>query len=187
MSWAARAAHNRDLVEASALPADDIIANDSLGSNDPSNASTGVAAASLRRIPMEITVSTQTGRVPVTVVQPHGDIDASNYTELVSRVEELMKGGAQDFLIDLSDVPFLSSAGLVALHSLAITLRGEKPADPTAGWATLKSMDRSRARGIQEHIKLLSPQPNVADTFDKAGFTQFFAIFTDLKQAVASF
>ena len=136
---------------------------------------------------MEITVSTQQGRVPVTIVQPHGDLDASNYTELVERVEGLIKGGAKDFVVDLSDVPYMSSAGLVALHSLAITLRGEAPVNPDAGWAALKSMNRVRGSGIEKHIKLLSPQANVAGTFDKAGFTQFFEVFTDLQKAVDSF
>jgi anti-anti-sigma regulatory factor len=136
---------------------------------------------------MQITVSTQQGNVPVTVVQPHGDVDASNYTELVSKVDSLHKEGAQDFLIDLSDVSYMSSAGLVALHSISIMLRGEKPADPQSGWAALKAMDRSRERGMQKHVKLLNPQQYVADTFDKAGFTQFFEVFTDLQKAVASF
>jgi anti-anti-sigma regulatory factor len=136
---------------------------------------------------MEITVSTQQGRVPVTIVKPHGDLDASNYTELVERVESLIKDGAQDFIMDLSDVPYMSSAGLVALHSVAITLRGEKPVNPESGWSALKSVDRSRGSGVQEHIKLLSPQANVAGIFDKAGFTQFFEVFTDVQKAVASF
>ena len=136
---------------------------------------------------MEITVTTQQGRVPVTVVQPHGDIDASNYTELVKSIEGLIQGGAKDFVIDLSDVPFMSSAGLAGLHTVAMLLRGEKLADPDSGWAVLKSMDRSRESGMQKHVKLLSPQTGVAETFDKAGFTQFFEVFTDLKQAVASF
>ena len=136
---------------------------------------------------MDITVSTQQGAVPVTVVQPHGDVDASNYAELVSKVESLQKDGARDFLLDLSDVPFMSSAGLVALHSIAILLRGEKPTDPQSGWAALKSIDRSREAGMQKHLKLLNPQQYVAETFEKAGFTQFFEIYTDLKKAVASF
>lgn len=136
---------------------------------------------------MEITVSTQQGNAPVTVVQPHGDVDASNYTDLVNKVETLHKDGATDFVIDLSDVPFMSSAGLVALHSIAIMLRGEKPADPSSGWGALKAMDRDRDRGVQQHVKLLKPQQYVAETFDKAGFTQFFEIFDDLGQAMASF
>ena len=136
---------------------------------------------------MEITVSSQQGSVPVTIVQPHGDVDASNYAELVTKVQNLFKEGARDFLIDLSDVSYMSSAGLVALHSIAILLRGEKPADPQSGWAALKSIDRSRESGMQKHIKLLNPQTYVAETFEKAGFTQFFQIYTDKNQAVKSF
>ena len=64
---------------------------------------------------MEITVSKQQGRVLVTVLQPHGDVDASNYAELIKKTRELFNGGDKDFLVDLSDVPFMSSAGLVAL------------------------------------------------------------------------
>ncbi len=136
---------------------------------------------------MEITVSTLDGPVPVTVIQPHGDVDASNYAQLVSKVESLQKDGARNFILDLSDVPFMSSAGLVALHSIAIMLRGERPTDAQSGWAALKSIDRAREAGIQKHVKLLSPQQYVAETFDKAGFTQFFQVFTDVNQAVASF
>ena len=136
---------------------------------------------------MQITVSNQQGSVPVTIVKPHGDVDASNYTELVNKAQELHQQGVRDFLVDLSDVGYMSSAGLVALHSIAIMLRGEKAADPQSGWATLKSIDRAREKGMQKHIKLLSPQAYVAETFEKAGFTQFFEIFTDQNKAVSSF
>jgi anti-anti-sigma factor len=136
---------------------------------------------------MEITVSTQQGTVPVTVVQPHGDVDASNYAQLISKIESLQKDGAKDFILDLSDVPFMSSAGLVALHSIAILLRGEKPVDPQSGWFALKSIDRAREAGMQRHVKLLNPQQYVADTFDKAGFTMFFEVFSDVNKAVAAF
>ena len=136
---------------------------------------------------MEITVSKQQGNVPVTVIQPHGDVDTSNYVELINKARELFNGGSKDFLVDLSDVPFMSSAGLVSLHSIAMFLRGEPPINPQSGWAALKSMDRSRGGTMQIHIKLLSPQQMVSETLDKAGFTQFFEVFTDLKKAVAAF
>jgi anti-anti-sigma regulatory factor len=136
---------------------------------------------------MQITISKEQGKVPVTVIKPHGDVDASNYRDIVVKAEELFGAGARDFLIDLSDVGYMSSAGMVALHSIALLARGEKPSDPEAGWSALKSFDRARERGIVEHVKLLGPQQYVAETLDKAGFTQFFEVFTDLKKAVASY
>jgi anti-anti-sigma factor len=136
---------------------------------------------------MEISVSTRQGATPVTIIQPHGDVDASNYAQVVEKVQALLQEGAHDFLIDLSDVPFMSSAGLVALHSIANMLRGERATDTQAGWQALKSIDRSKESGLQKHVKLLSPQQYVADTFDKAGFTQFFEIYDNVDKAVASF
>ena len=72
-------------------------------------------------------------------------------------------------------------------ESALARLRGERPADPQSGWAALKSIDRSRESGMQKHLKLLNPQQYVAETFEKAGFTQFFELFTELDKAVASF
>jgi anti-anti-sigma regulatory factor len=136
---------------------------------------------------MQIDVSTQEGSVPVHVVQPHGDLDGSNYTQLIDFVRKRYQEGACDFVLDLSDVPFVSSAGLMAIHSVALMLRGEATPDIEAGWSALKSADQSRDMGLQVHVKLVGLQEGVADTLDKVGFTQFFAIFPNVPDAVASF
>jgi anti-anti-sigma factor len=136
---------------------------------------------------MQIDISTHQGSVPVHVVQPHGDLDGSNYTELIDFVQNRYMEGDCDYVVDLTDVPFISSAGLMAIHSLALMLRGEATPDIEAGWSALKSADRSRGGGIQTHIKLVGLNEGVAETFDKVGFTQFFAIFPTVPDAVASF
>jgi hypothetical protein len=76
---------------------------------------------------------------------------------------------------------------MMAIHSLALMLRGEKPSDLAAGRSALKSMNPSRASGLQQHIRILNPHAGVVEAFDKAGFTQFFEIVNDLQSAVASF
>jgi anti-anti-sigma regulatory factor len=48
-------------------------------------------------------------------------------------------------------------------------------------------MDRSRDGGMQKHLKLLNPRPEVASVLDMVGFTAFFEVFTDLEKAVQSF
>ena len=52
---------------------------------------------------------------------------------------------------------------------------------------TLRSFDHEREGGLQEHVKLLKPQPRVERVVKMAGFDQFFEIYTDLEVAVASF
>jgi anti-anti-sigma factor len=136
---------------------------------------------------MEITVYQAQGEVPVTVLQPHGDLDASNYKDLIAKAQEVRDAGAQDILLDLSDTPYISSSGLVALHRIAVMLRGEEPTEPESGWASLHAIRRDVDRGLQEHLKLLNPQPSVDNVLEMAGFKHFIDIYTDLETAVASF
>ena len=46
-------------------------------------------------------------------------------------------------------------------------------------------MDRDK--GKQKHVKLLSPQPDVAHILEIIGFKALFEIFTDMDTALASF
>jgi anti-anti-sigma regulatory factor len=136
---------------------------------------------------MEITAYQAQGRVPVTVLQPHGDLDASNFRDLIAGAQDAHDEGARDILLDLSDTPYLSSSGLVALHSIAVMLRGEKPPDPESGWGAFRSIDRDKDLGLQQHFKLLNPQPDVDRVLEMAGFKQYLEVYTDIEAAIASF
>jgi anti-anti-sigma factor len=136
---------------------------------------------------MEIDVGTRRGNVLVTVVHPCGDLDTNTHTELIERVRKLIAEGAKDVVIDLTDVPFISSAGLMAIHTLSLLLRGEKSPDSGSGRAALKKMAGPPAGRVQKHIKLVGLHEGVADTFEKAGFSPFFQIFDDVEKAVSSF
>jgi anti-anti-sigma regulatory factor len=127
------------------------------------------------------------GEVPVTVLQLHGELDRSNYQTVIDRAREAYDAGARDLLLDLEFVPFTGSSGLVALHSIALLLRGERPPDPEAGWGTLRSFDGEPEPGLKGHVKLLNPQPSVEQVLKMAGFDRFLEIHTDQEAAIASF
>lgn len=136
---------------------------------------------------MNVTVSLAQGRVPVTILHMHGELDASNYRDLISAAEEAIRGSAQDILLDLSDTPYMSSSGLVALQSIAAMLRGEAAPDLEAGWAAFRALERDREIGLQAHFKLLNPQPRVVQVLEMVGLDRFLEAYTDLEEAVASF
>jgi anti-anti-sigma regulatory factor len=136
---------------------------------------------------MNITVEQKEGRVPVTVMHLSGDLDGSNYQDVITRAQEIANGGAKYLLIDMEEVPFMGSSGLVALHSITLLMRGEKPPDPEAGWAAFRTVRRDVEFGLQEHVKLLRLQPSVERSLEKTGMTAFFEIHTDLEEAIASF
>lgn len=136
---------------------------------------------------MDITVSQVEGRVPVTVLRTHGDLDASNYQDLIAKAQGVYDDGAHDILLDLSDTPYMSSSGLVALQSIAAMLRGEEALDPEAGWGAFRAIHRDREGGLQQHFRLLNPQPRVEQVLEMVGFKRFLEVYTDLEAAVASF
>lgn len=136
---------------------------------------------------MNITVSQEQGKVPVTVIKLDGELDGQNYQDLINKARELYEGGARDLLIDLSDLTYVSSAGLVALHTVALLVRGEALPDTEAGWSAIRSVGSAGNSGIQEHIKLVNPRSEVKSVLDMVGFSSAFQIFTDLDEAVKSF
>ncbi|HXD10640.1 MAG TPA: STAS domain-containing protein [Anaerolineales bacterium] len=136
---------------------------------------------------MNISVSQAQGKVPVTIIKLDGQLDGQNYQDVIARAREAYAAGWRDFLIDMSDLTYISSAGLVALHSVSLLIRGEQLPDTESGWSAYRSMGRSREAGIQQHIKLLNPREGVKSVLDMVGFTSVFEIFTDLDKAVQSF
>jgi anti-anti-sigma regulatory factor len=136
---------------------------------------------------MKINVSQKQGRVPVTVLHLDGKLDGSNYIQLIDEAKKAYLNGGHDLLIDLSHLTYMSSAGIAAIHKTALLFRGEPILEEESGWASFHAIDRDRGSGFQSHVKLLSPQPNVADILDISGFKALFEIHSDLDMAVASF
>lgn len=134
---------------------------------------------------MEIKVSIQNGRVPVTVVHLVGNLDSNGYPAFQSKADELIKEGTRFMLVDLSDVPFMSSAGLRALQNIFNQLRKIHPDE--------NMKDEEMFKGIRAgtykspHLKLLGLSANVKHAFELSGFDTFLETFTDLNQAIAAF
>jgi anti-anti-sigma regulatory factor len=136
---------------------------------------------------MNVTVSQAEGRVPITILHLQGDLDASSYRDLIAKGQEVYNAGARNILLDMSDMPYMSSSGLVALHSISLMLRGQKPPDPESGWQAFRAIGRDRDSGLQQRVKLLNPQPQVDKALETVGFKQFFEVHTDLATAIGSF
>lgn len=136
---------------------------------------------------MDISVSQMQGSVPVTVLKLDGQLDGQNYQDLIAKAQELFTAGARDFVLDLSDLTYISSAGLVALHSIALLVKGEDLPDTEHGWSAYRSLGRTSAAGVQEHVKLVNPREEVRSVLNMVGFTNVFEIFADLDAAVKSF
>jgi anti-anti-sigma factor len=134
---------------------------------------------------MEIKVSTENARVPITIVHVDGNIDASTSDAFKARADELIQGGTRHILLDLSHVPFVSSAGLRAFHGIFNTLRSLN--------TDANLNDDEVKKGIiagtykSPHLKLLNLSKETETAFKISGFDMYIETYTDMKTAIASF
>ena len=115
---------------------------------------------------LRITVSEEKGKVPVTILHIMGDLDANSQADFESQAQQIVDGGANNILLDLSEVSYMGSAGLRVIHSLS---------------GKLKEGDTPGA------VKLLSPSESVSKVLKTLGFDSYFEVFQSPHEAVASF
>ena len=136
---------------------------------------------------MQISFSKHEDNVPVTVMQLTGDIDASSYTDVINKAQEAYDDGARDLLIDLSKVPYVSSAGLMSLHTVVKIFAGHSVQPKDGGRPYLRAINKDKDEPMRAHVKLLSPQPAVEQVLEMVGLKLFFDIHTDLETALKSY
>jgi anti-anti-sigma regulatory factor len=129
---------------------------------------------------------TQTGKPDVAVLALAGDLDASSYLQAIAQAETAYKAGARVLILDLGKTDFVSSSGLVAIHSIALLMQGQKPPDPEAGWSAIRSMGSGQGADARRCLKLVNPQPRVATTLAKVGFNDALEIYPTVDAAEAS-
>lgn len=133
---------------------------------------------------MQITFSKQE---QVTIMHLMGDIDASNYTSVIDKAQEAYNQGSRHIILDLEKVPYVSSAGLMAVHSIARIFSGQMTQSREGGRFVFRSINPKQDSSAKERVKLLNPQPAVEQVLEVVGLKQFFEIYTDLNTAVKSF
>jgi len=132
---------------------------------------------------MQIQVSNQPGRVPVTIFQIVGDIDTHTYQALEAQARQAHAAGAKNIVLDLTHVGYVSSAGIRAINAIYRLLRTDSPAES----------DEAVRQGINAgtfkspHLKLACLNTRVSEALKIAGVDMFLDFQPDLDSAVASF
>jgi anti-anti-sigma factor len=127
--------------------------------------------------------STLQGRIPVAVIHLQGQIDASTNEQFQTSAEKAYQDGARSLLLDLSEVSYISSAGLRALHNIYKLYSGNSSKESSE--AIKKGLSDGTYKAPQ--LKLLNPQENVFKVLKMAGFDMYLDIFHSQKEAISAF
>lgn len=132
---------------------------------------------------MEITITQFTGQVPVTLMHLKGDLDASTSDAFSAAADQAITAGAKNILVDLSEVPFLSSAGIRALHGLYTQLH------PVSSEQSQAEVYQGISAGIYAapHLKLLHPNRKVEEVIKMAGLDMYLKSYQDEAEALNAF
>jgi anti-anti-sigma regulatory factor len=128
---------------------------------------------------MYIYVTQQRGRVPISVFRVEGFVNINNAETLRETAREAHASGTRHILIDLTDVPAMTSDGLRALHYIYLLFDDDQQ---SGAGARLDTCVQPSA-----HLKLLNPSLHVRQLLDTAGFSDVIEIHDDWQRAINSF
>jgi anti-anti-sigma factor len=137
---------------------------------------------------LQTTVEQVDGRVPVTVITLDGELDGSTYQGVIDTVQGIYEGGGRHLVLDLTNLTFISSAGLVALHTSLRLMQGEAPPDPESGFASLRAInDDVDAATAVANVHVCGTQDAVQKVLDRTGLGSLFPTYPDRAAALAAF
>lgn len=132
---------------------------------------------------LDLTIHQEQGRVPLTIFQFRGDLDANAHGPLQDAAAEACQNGMQWLLMDMSKVEFMGSAGLRALHFIDNMLRDKATAEEEGA----SSSDLVNSSFKSPYMKIVNPSRAVAKTLRISGFEMVFDVFYDRQSAIDSF
>jgi anti-anti-sigma regulatory factor len=133
--------------------------------------------------PNIIKIAQAHGRQPVTILHVMDRINLGNAGQLEEAARAAYQQGNRNLLIDLTEVPSITSAGLRAILVI-YKLLGSERSNHVYPDANGLSPDQPAKSA---YLKLLNVAPEVRKVLRIAGFEDYLEIYNDQDQAIASF
>jgi anti-anti-sigma factor len=130
-----------------------------------------------------IKTSQARGRQPVTILHVLDRINLGNVDQLEQAARAAVQQGDRNLLIDLTDVPSITSAGLRAILVIYKLLGSERSDHVGSGAGTALPDQPSKSA----YLKLLNASSEVRKVLRIAGFDNYLEIYDDQDEAIASY
>jgi len=134
---------------------------------------------------MTIDVEHLGGSPSVSVVALNGELDASNYEQVIEVVRDAYAHGARALVLDLAHLTFMASSGLFAMHSALRIMRGETPPDPEMGWGALHEMSHDHDT-TAANVRLAGAQEAIARVLERTGMIGLFGVDSSRADAITA-
>lgn len=131
-------------------------------------------------------ITTERPSTDVAVIGLFGELDGSNFEQVIDAGRAARDAGAQRIVIDLAGLTYMGSSGLVAIHSIALLMRGQEPTSPEDGWQALHDLGTAAAGDAAPGVMLAGPPPSIERVLDRSGMLGLFPVHSDRDSALAA-
>jgi anti-anti-sigma factor len=132
---------------------------------------------------LEIQISENKTRIPITVIQLDGRLNMGNSDQLLKVIEDSYHKGSKNIILDLRNLVSLTSAGLRVILSTYKLLGLESNKSEETPGNTIGPVGPEKS----PHLKLVGPPPPVDEVLRIAGFDRLMEIYDDLDGALAAY
>lgn len=129
-------------------------------------------------------ITTDRASADVTVIGLDGELDGSNFEQVIEAGRAARDAGARRIVLDLSGLSYMGSSGLVAIHSIALLLAGKEPTSPEDGWQAIHEV--TQTVGDEAGVHLAGPQAAVQRVLDRSGMSELFPVHPDRATALGA-
>ena len=130
-------------------------------------------------------ITTDRPSADVSVIGLTGELDGSNFERVIDAGRAARDSGARRIVLDLSGLTYMGSSVLVAIHSIALLLRGQEPTSPEDGWQAIHAIGTVSADDDgPSPLVLAGPPPSIERVLDRSGMLGLFPVHPDRAAAV---
>jgi anti-anti-sigma regulatory factor len=130
-------------------------------------------------------ITTDRPSADLAVITLAGELDGSNFEQVVDAGRAVCDGGARRIVLDLTGLTYMGSSGLVAIHSIALLLHGHEPTSPEDGWQAIHDLGAPLGEESEPSPLLLAgPPPSIERVLDRSGMLRLFPVHADRASAV---
>lgn len=131
-------------------------------------------------------ITTERPTADVAVIALAGELDGSNFEEVIEVGRTVVAEGASKVVMDLAELTYMGSSGLVAIHSIALLTQGREPVSPEHGWQAIHDIGSEADDDADATLLLAGPAPAVSRVLERSGMASLFPVFADRDAAVAA-
>ncbi len=131
---------------------------------------------------MDIHIIKHEGKPSVAVLIPKTEINMATFPAIDDAARAEHANGTHHLVIDLSHVPYMTSAGIRLLNGLFKVFRAGDPAES----------DAALSKGFREgnftsmHLKLVNPNESVREVLKTSGLDMVISAYPTVEDAVSS-